>query len=197
MRRARTLLCAVGLLAAAAAPARADGFIVPYWGYNFGGDSNCQTLANCEDKRQNFGVSLGKMGAIFGFEQDFAFARDFFGAPTAGTPVDNSVFTMMSNLLIGVGAGPVQPYVLAGFGVIRPHSSFNLISNSDISKYSLGYDLGVGINGFFSKHVGLRGDIRHMHTVQDIPFLGIGTSQIFSGNQRLDFWRASVGLTLR
>jgi len=41
------------LLAVTAVPARADGFITPYYGFNFGGDSNCARFTNCEDKRKN------------------------------------------------------------------------------------------------------------------------------------------------
>jgi hypothetical protein len=132
------------------------------------------------------------MGTVFGFEEDIAFAKNFFGTvPDA----DSSVFTAMSNLLIGVGAGPVQPYFLAGFGVIRPHTSLTL-KNSEFGKYALGYDLGGGVNGFFSKHVGLRGDVRHMHTAQDVPLISTVANQIFA-DQKLNFWRASVGLVLR
>jgi hypothetical protein len=183
----------VVLLGVAALPARADGFITPFVGYDFGGDSKCPSINGCQDKHSNFGVSFGKMGTVFGFEEDIAFAKDFFGTVPG---VDNSVFTAMSNLLIGVGAGPVQPYFLVGFGVIRPHTTLTL-SNSDFDKYALGYDIGGGVNGFFSKHAGVRGDLRHLHTVQDIPILGNVNQTIFAGNQRLDFWRVSIGLVLR
>ena len=78
------------LLAVSAAPARADGFITPFIGYNFGGDSaNCATLTSCEEKHTNFGVSIGTMGSIFGFEEDIAYAKDFFAAtPGAEMTVD-------------------------------------------------------------------------------------------------------------
>ena len=110
--RARHVVLGLMLLAAAATPARADGFLTPFYGYNFGGDSsNCATFTSCEDKRTNYGVSIGKMGAIFGVEEDISIAKDFFGKVPN---VENSVFTLMSNLLIGVGAGPVQPYFLVG-----------------------------------------------------------------------------------
>jgi hypothetical protein len=181
------------LLTVAATPARAEGFFAPFVGYDFGGDSKCPTINGCQDKHSDFGVSFGKMGTVFGFEEDIAFAKDFFGTVPN---VDNSVFTAMSNLLIGVGVGPVQPYFLAGFGVIRPHTTLTL-SNSDFDKYALGYDIGGGVNGFFSKHVGVRGDLRHMHTIQDIPILGNVNQTIFAGNQRLDFWRVSIGVVLR
>ena len=181
------------LLAAAAAPARADGFVTPFYGFNFGGDSNCATFRNCEDKRSNFGVSIGAMGPVFGFEEDIAVAKDFFGKVPG---VDNSVFTLMSNLLIGVGVGPVQPYFLVGAGLIRPHASVDLTKFS-IDNNSLGYDLGAGVNGYFSRHVGIRGDVRHFHALQDLDTVfGEIAGQIFVTN-KLDFWRASVGVSLR
>jgi len=196
VRTLGTLVLAIGLLIAAASTARADGFIVPYWGYNFGGDSNCPTFSNCEDKRTNVGVSLGKMGPVFGFEEDIAFAKDFFGTPTDGTSVDSSVFTMMSNLLIGVGAGPVQPYVLLGAGLVRPHTSVTL-TQFTADKNSLGYDIGGGVSGFPLRHVGIRADIRHFHTLQDVPLLQTFTGSGVFVEQKLDFWRASFGVAFR
>ena len=192
MGRYKTLVLTACVVAATAGPADAQGFIVPYWGYSFGGDSNCPTLANCQDKRTNIGVSLGKMGPVFGFEEDIAFAQDFFGTSTTA---DNSVFTLMSNLLVGVGTGPVQPYVLVGAGLIRPHTSLTL-TQFTADKNSLGYDIGGGVTGYFVKHVGIRGDVRHFHTLQDVPLINNFVNGIFV-DQKLDFWRASVGLALR
>jgi len=194
----RTLRLVLGILlvAVSAAPARADGFFTPFYGFSFGGDSNlnCPRATACEDKRSNYGVSIGKMGTVFGVEEDISVAKDFFGKVPN---VDNSVFTLMSNLLIGVGKGPVQPYVLVGAGLIRPHSSSNVL-NFDFKNNSLGYDIGAGVNGYFSRHVGVRGDIRHFHTLQDvdIPVLGGIANELFV-TQKLDFWRVSIGLSLR
>src|SRR5580765_4121472 len=55
----RHLVAASILLVVTAAPALADGLIVPFLGFNFGGDSDsqCTTLTNCKEKRMNFGVS--------------------------------------------------------------------------------------------------------------------------------------------
>ena len=193
MRPIRNFALTLCLLALAARPARAEGFFTPFVGYNFGGDSsNCASLAACDDKRTNFGVSFGTMGAAFGFEEDVAFAQDFFGKVPGK---DTSVFTAMSNLLIGIGGGPVRPYFLVGVGLIRPHTSLD-VTQFTADKNSLGYDIGGGVNAFFSKHLGVRGDVRHLETLQDVPFLGSIGSQIFV-NQKLDFWRASIGLTLR
>ncbi len=181
----------VAVLALAPAPARAQGFISPFIGYNFGGDSaNCASLTSCEEKHTNFGVAIGAIGGVLGFEEDIAFAKDFF-AQTPGT--ESNVFTAMSNLVVAVPAGPVQPYVLGGVGLVRQHVSLNPTAIT-ADNNAIGYDIGGGVSVFFQKHVGIRGDIRHFHTLQDVSILRLGT--LVSG-QKLDFNRASVGLTFK
>lgn len=175
------------LLSWTVTPASAQGFITPFVGFNFGGDSaNCASLKNCEDKRLNWGASLGKINGIFGVEEDIAYARDFFGKTAGG---DNSVLTVMSDLMLVVPAGPIQPYVLVGLGLIRPHVKFDAASLT-LDKNALGYDIGGGINIFFGHSIGVRGDVRHLKTLQDI------TLGVFS-NDKLEFWRGSAGLTFR
>jgi opacity protein-like surface antigen len=187
MRRFVQMACAAGLLAITATPARADGFITPYWGYNFGGDSAyCVTLTNCEEKRTNWGVSLGATHGIFGFEEDIGYAKDFFGKTPTG---DNAVLTVMSDFMVVVPAGPIQPYAFAGIGLIRPHVKFDTSALS-FEQNTLGYDIGAGLNIFLTHTVGVRGEVRHLHTLQDVN-LGV------FNNDKLDFWRASAGLTLR
>ena len=193
MRIRRILLLTAGLVATVAGTARAEGFITPFYGYNFGGDSsNCATLTTCEDKRTNFGVTIGSMGPVLGIEEDLGWAKDFFGKVPGA---ENSVFSAMTDLLVGVGVGPVQPYFLVGLGVIRSHTSLTLNQFSS-NKTALGYDIGGGVHGYFSKHVGLRGEVRHLHTLQDVPVFSGQLSGLIA-SQKLDFFRASLGLSLR
>lgn len=181
--RRRVWLLLIGLVVAGARPARAQAFITPFVGYNFGGDSaNCLSLTNCQEKRTNYGVSIGKLSG-FGFEEDLSYAKDFFGV-TPGT--DSSVFSAMTNLLISVPIGPFHPYAVGGLGLIRPHVSTSLSSLVSFDKNTLGYDLGGGLHIIFG-HVGVRGDLRWFKTLQDVP--------LFT-NQPLEYWRGSVGFTL-
>jgi len=184
----RYLAAAAIILTVTAAPALADGLVVPFVGFNFGGDSGvgCTSLTNCEKKHTNFGVSFLSMGTVFGLEEDISYAKNFFGE-TPGQ--DNSVFSAMTNLVIGPGVGPVRPYVLGGIGLIRPHVSSLASSVTSFSNNSFGWDLGGGVTVLFGGRVGVRGDIRRFHTMQDVNLL------IFTG-QKLDFWRGSVGLAL-
>lgn len=169
-----------------ATPAFADGAITPYIGYNYGGDSsNCISLRDCQEKHANFGISFGSAGPV-GFEADLAYARNFFGASPDG---DNSVLTLMSNFVFGIPLGPVQPYLVGGVGLIRPHASLNP-TQLVTSKNAFGYDLGFGVTVFLSRRLGVRGDIRRFRTFEDLTLF------VFSGG-KLEFSRASAGLTFR
>ena len=176
------------LVVLSAAPARADGFFSPFLGFNYGGDStNCEALTRCDDRRLNWGIALGATGGIFGFEEEFAYAPNFFGA---ASDADNAVLTLMSNVLLVIPAGPVQPYGLIGVGLVRPHAQLSASSLAS-DQNALGWDIGGGVNIFFARAVGIRGDIRHVRTFQDITLGGLFTTA------PLDFWRGSAGITLR
>ena len=190
MHLLRHLIGVAILLTVTAAPALADGLVVPFVGFNFGGDSGsqCVSLTNCKEKRTNFGVSFVSMGTVIGLEEDLSYAKNFFGE----TPDQaNSVFSAMTNLVIGPGVGPIRPYVVGGVGLIRPHVSSlaGSVTSFDTTKNAFGYDLGGGVTILFGSRVGIRGDLRHFHTMQNVNLL------IFTG-QKLDFWRASAGLAL-
>jgi opacity protein-like surface antigen len=168
------------------ARAQAEGFISPFIGFNFSGDANCPTVSNCQDKRLNFGVGLGAMNAVLGFEEEFAYARDFFGsAPT----LKSSVLTVMSNVMVAPKIGPVRPYFLAGAGLIKTHVDLTTTALLSSDNNSFGWDIGGGVMITIAPHVGVRGDIRYFHSFQDLGALGFSL-----GNSKLDFGRAAGAL---
>ena len=188
---ARTVILIVFcVLLAAATPSRAQGFISPLIGYDFGGNSGCPQISGCEDKRTNLGVAIGSMGAVLGFEEEFADAKNFFGS--VGTQ-SSSVLTLMSNIMIVPALGPVHPYLLGGLGLMKTHVEFTRADVLSLSNNSLAWDLGGGVTVLFSPHVGVRGDIRHFHSTEafTIPFVGTTPT-----NEKLTFGRASAALVL-
>ena len=76
-----TRIAAIALLIWMAVPgsASAQGYISPLIGYDFGGDSGCPEITNCEDRNLNWGVAAGSLGSIVGSELELAYAKDFFG----------------------------------------------------------------------------------------------------------------------
>jgi opacity protein-like surface antigen len=187
--RVRLVPCMLVFLLAAgwASTARAQGYISPFIGFNFGGDANCPQITGCEDKRLNFGVGLGRMGNVFGFEEEFAYAKDFFGtAPT----LNSSVLTVMSNAMFVPNVGPIRPYALVGLGLIKTHVDFTPISLLTTDNNNFGWDIGGGVI-IRGEHVGVRGDIRYFHSFQDQTIAGFVLS-----NPQLNFGRASAALML-
>jgi opacity protein-like surface antigen len=174
--------------AAASPAARAQGFISPFIGYNFGGDTGCPSPTNCEDKRLNAGASIGARGGLLGIEEEFGYAKNFFGtAPDRSS----SVLTLMTNLMIVPKIGPVAPYVLAGVGLLKTHVDFSASSLLTTDNNNVGWDVGGGLMVFASGHVGVRGDLRYFHAFQNLTVLGFTLS-----DPKLDFGRASAALVL-
>src|SRR4249920_3698031 len=163
--RVRLVPCVLAFILSVgwAATSQAQGFISPLIGFNFGGDANCPNITGCEEKRLNFGVSLGKMGSVFGFEEEFAYAKDFFGsAPT----LNSSVLTVMSNVMFVPRIGPIRPYGLVGVGLIKTKVELTPVSLLTTNNNNFGYDIGGGVI-IGGAHIGVRGDVRFFHSFQD------------------------------
>ena len=184
-----TLLLTLLISIAAAAPARADGFISPFIGYNFSGDSGCPTITNCEDKHVNWGIGIGAVGGLFGVEAEFGFIPNFFGEVNGS---DNSVFTFMGNFLLAPKFGPVQPYGTIGLGLIKSHTELSLGGLADNDQNDFGWDVGGGLMIHFSDHFGIRGDVRYFHAFSALEFLGLDL-----GGNKLDYGRFSGALLVK
>src|SRR6186713_2544636 len=90
--------------------ASAQAYISPFLGYNFGGDSGCPEVTNCEDKRRNLGVAFGSIGSFFG--------------DIPGT--SSSVLTFMGNVMFAPKFGVLQPYGVVGLGLIKTHTELTV-----------------------------------------------------------------------
>jgi opacity protein-like surface antigen len=169
--------------------ARAQGFISPIIGYDFGGDTGCPNLTGCKDKKLNAGVAFGSMGSFLGFEEELAYAKDFFGNAPG---LSSSVLTAMSNVMVVPSIGPVRPYALVGLGLIKTHAELTPSSVLTTTNNNLGWDAGGGVILFFGGHLGIRGDIRYFHALQKLSVLGFTVT-----SAKLDFARAGAGLVLK
>jgi len=176
--------------------AAADFLFTPYVGRTFAKDASGH-------EHGTYGASIGWMGGgIAGAEIDFGFTPNFFEPKDCTTCSNltgkNNVFDLMVNAVVGVpiggtkGAG-IRPYVVGGVGLLRQQVP-GLTEALKVSSNDFGVDLGFGAMGFFSDHVGLRGDVRYFRSLQDnntdatIPRFAIGN---------FDFWRWTAGLVLR
>ena len=197
MKRGITSLILCGAIAVVLTPrqARADGFVTPWVGTAFGNSNNIK------NGQTTVGVSAGVMGAgIIGGEADFGWSPSYFG--TKSDFGNNTVMTLMGNVILGVpvggqhGAG-IRPYAVGGIGLIRTQidgGSLTRVSSASSSNNMFGWDAGGGVMGYFSDHVGLRGDVRYLRATSD---LNSGIRSLDLNGDHLHFWRASIGVVIR
>ena len=181
---------AAAFTAVTADPAGAQGFISPSFGYTFGGDSGCPTATDCDDKNWNWGIALGALGSVVGFEAELTYEDEFRGEQLTES---SSVTTVMGNFMIAPRISIVQPYGLVGIGMIRSEVE-DLVGGTSESENQLGWTIGAGIIIYVQRHVGLKGDIRHYHAFQALELLGFDLAR---DRNKLDFGRAAFGVVFR
>jgi opacity protein-like surface antigen len=194
----KILAAAVAALTLAPVQARAEGYISPWVATNAGTGFNSSNLSGSFDNgRIGFGTQVGAMGkGIIGGELDLGWSPSFFG--TTNDFGNNSVFNVMGNVIVGIpvggthGAG-LRPYATAGLGLIRTQIDGGTIATVSSSNNDFGWNAGAGLMGYFSDHVGLRGDVRYLRTIDNNSS---GTTINFDPGS-FHFWRASIGIVLR
>ena len=191
MKRVVAKCCVLAALIAVCAPAsaRAEGYVSPWAGVQFGSD--------IDNGRGGFGVNAGGMGAgIIGGEVGFGFNPSFFGSKTEFG--ENNVLDLMGNVIVGIPIGGThgggfRPYVTGGLGLIRIDggSVFDNVGSSN----HFAYNLGGGVMGFFNDHVGMRGDVRYLRTLNGDVVNGVSLPNFDLGG--FHFWRVSAGVVIR
>ena len=166
--------------------AQAQVFLTPYAGATFAADA--------PSTKPSFGASLTVMGRVAGFEVDLGYTPDFFDEESDVVLVgDSNVTTLMGNLVIGPGGGPIRPYGVVGLGLMRGRVDGGDLFD-DVTTNDFGFNAGFGVMGFVSERVGFRGDVRYFRSLED-PEPGDDDFDVAVGN--FDFWRATGGITFR
>ena len=190
MHRPLAIVLSLCVVALGVAPARADILLSPFAGLSF----------TDGESKGTYGASLG-IGSLITLEADVS--RVNLGElQTPAFDLDVTTTTYMGTVLVRPPFGSVQPYGVAGVGLIRLAGRFALPfegSLGDATKSKLGYTLGGGLMLFFSPNLGLRGDVRYIRPFGDLRVRDLvaipTTGDVPSG--QLDITRATVGLTLK
>jgi opacity protein-like surface antigen len=199
------VIAAIFAVASAAAPrtASADWTLTPFVGWNFGSSADVTgsggtTFSNKFEKKLDYGASLLSMGAgPIGFELDLGYSPNFFETSTATLDSfrftnTSNVTTLTGNLVVGGHAGSIRPYAVGGVGLLRTNVQDVAQVFSVSSKNDFGMDVGGGVMGFFSKNVGIRGDVRYFR-----GFRGSSDNAAGLGLSDFKFWRGSLGVSFK
>lgn len=204
VRKAILSVVFAALLLGTPTRASADWLFTPFVGANFGGSADFGEFNDFDDefeRRVDLGVSFGWMGnGIVGAEVDFGWSPNFFEDTTGPGDFefgDNNVTTLMANVLVGAPIGGergpgIRPYATGGIGLVRSRIDGGAFFN-DLTANDFGFNVGAGVHGFFNDNVGIRGDIRYFRSLADDD----PTDDLDLALSDFDFWRATVGLTVR
>jgi opacity protein-like surface antigen len=180
-------------LTAAPSVAFADVLLTPFAGITFVDDAG--------KNKPVFGASIG-VGSLFGVELDVSQTRlgTFDDLPIVS--FEASATTIMGNLVVRFPAGPVQPYVSGGAGVIRIKGDVDVPFLGDVlsaSAQDFGMNIGGGVHIFPSPNFGIRADARYFRTVGDLAWDEIRDIDGLDDLPlpRVDFWRVTGGVTFK
>ena len=186
--------CATALaLVAAPSVAFADVLLTPFAGITFVDDAG--------KNKPVFGASIG-VGSLLGVELDVSQTRlgTFDDLPIVS--FEASATTVMGNLVVRFPAGPLQPYVSGGAGIIRIKGDVEVPFFGDVlsaSAQDFGMNIGGGIYIFPSPNFGIRADARYFRTVGSLAWDEIRDIDGLDDLPlpRVDFWRVTGGVTFK
>lgn len=145
-------------------------------------------------KKVALGVSGMWIGEVIGLEADLGHVPGYFQSENFHTVLKSSVTTFTGNVVIAVPQHLVRytlrPYFAggAGFMHVDKEDAANLFSGDNLPAM----DLGGGVTGFLTKHVGVSWDVRYFRSIG-----GSTTAGLSLGPEQLSFWRASMALAVR
>jgi hypothetical protein len=191
MNRGALILCPL-LLVCLSREAAAQGFINPFVGTTLTSPSG-----RGSNSKAGFGVALGGVGNIVGFETEVAYYPEVL-ENDENALAKNKVITYSGNTLIGPTIGPVKIY--GAFGVGGLYLDATSIANvllpnpESFSKNYFTGNAGGGVMGFFTSHLGVRADLRYYRA------FGLKLDELETAGltfDKFEFWRANVGLVVK
>jgi len=188
----RSIVLGTLLVVFAAHDAAAQGFVSPFIG---------TTLTSPSDRgsstKPGYGVSFGSVGQVVGFDTEFAFYPEVIDN-SANAIAKSRVISISGGPIIGPTIGAVKPYFALGAGNLNLNvtniASVVVPSPESISNNYFTFNVGGGIMGFFTDHVGVRGDLRYYRAFgikfEDLEETGLALD-------KFNFWRASFGIVAK
>jgi hypothetical protein len=204
----RALVVSCVCLLAAPATAAAEWHITPMIGLTFAGKTTLIDLDQGTGKRHpNLAGSVALLGAgVLGVEGITALTPGFFESgdesplfrPGEPPPIDSSrLFTLMGNVIVTAPRRwteyGLRPFVSGGFGLIRVYK-LETLDLLPVKADLLGYNIGGGAIGFFTRNTGVRFDIRYYSTTHGTD---PGNPPIATGDVNLRYMTASIGVVIR
>jgi hypothetical protein len=190
------LLMLAALMAAGRVEA-ADKQIRPFVGATFGGGTSFVDLESAAGKANPVvGVSAVRLGELFGVDLDVADAPGFFQSGGKHLVLSSRVTTVTANVVVAAPGRlteySLRPYLVGGAGLIRVRID-DYFGALRVSSVLPAFDIGGGAAGFLSNRLGVFWEVRRFQSLSR----NTQDRGVTFGEERLSFWRASMGLAIR
>jgi len=190
-------IVAVALMAAARTAAAADREIRPFVGATFEGATTFVDNDQAVGKPHGiYGVSAVLIGDVFGVEGEVGWAPGFFEAGSKHLVLSSGLFTATGNVMVAMPKRlteyTLRPYLVAGAGVMHVWQDdyFGVLT---VRKNLAVMNVGGGVSGFLTNHVGLAWEVRRFSNLKDEP----PEPGVSIGPVELSFWRATMAVVFR
>lgn len=171
-------------------------------GLTFAGKTTLQDFEHATDKvHPAFGIAGTYLTrGIFGVEALATLTPGFFQTGNVGLVEKSRSTALMGNVMVTVPQRwteySLRPFVSGGIGLLRTSQSDpagRLTATSNV----VGFNVGGGAMGYFSKGTGVRFDLRYYSNLHGVDAVAGDQGAIAIGNVHLRYMTASVGLVLR
>jgi len=147
-----------------------DSFLEPWVGIHFAGDLTSALSTAGTHRPTAYGATLGfwQRGFIGG-EIEFGYSKDYFGDSGSSLLGGNNLMTFTGSMMLGPWIKfsdnqAVRPYAVVGGGLARSRiEDFAKFGHTDQNRGVI--DFGGGLNVYFTRNIGVRGDVRIMRDV--------------------------------
>ena len=188
----KSIVFATLVFLSAAHSASAQFFVNPFVDTTLSSPS-----ATGSHSKAGVGIALGNVGTIIGGETEIGYQPEVIDN-TANALAKSRVVTFSGSMLIGPTIGPVKAYGAVGVGDlyldVTRLSTLVIPNPASISTNYFTVNVGGGVMGFFTTHLGVRADLRYFRAygfkITDLETAGLALD-------RFDFWRANIGLTAK
>ena len=189
----KTLIaCAALVIVSATHDAAAQGFVSPFVDTTLSSPS-----ATGSSSKAGFGMSFGNIGKIVGFETEIGYQPEVIDN-SANALAKSRVFIFSGDVLVGPTIGRIKAYGAVGGGNLNLNvsrvSTLVIPDPESISNNYFTFNVGGGVMGFFTDHLGVRGDLRYFRAygfkIDDLQNVGLALD-------RFDFWRAGIGFVAK
>lgn len=189
----RAVLASVVYICFAPRASAAEWQVKPFIGATYAID-NTYIIVPVTHTHPDVGVNGTWLGEIFGVEGDVCHTLNAFTSSDTPFIVNSGITTYTGNIVAAMpkrlAEYTLRPYVVGGAGVM--HVTFDALGGLENTSNLKAMDLGGGVSGFLTTHIGVNWDVRYFRSINRTSQNGFTLT-----SEHVSFWRVTMAVAIR